>query len=105
MDANSKSRAAKNIAVTGSAQAWRVLTGFILTVVTTRLLTPTDFGILAMAATATALIALVKDLGIGQALVQSLIQSVRVRLILSSGLPFLPHELSRSYLELAPPCS
>jgi PST family polysaccharide transporter len=70
VDTNSKSRAAKNIVITGTAQAWRVVTGFILTVVTTRLLTPADFGILAMVATATALIALVKDLGISQAIVQ-----------------------------------
>jgi len=71
VDSNSKSRAAQNIVITGIAQAWRVVTGFALTIVTTRLLTPADFGILAMVATATALIALVKDLGIGQAIVQS----------------------------------
>jgi polysaccharide transporter, PST family len=71
VDNNSKSRAAQNIVITGIAQAWRVITGFVLTVITTRLLTPTDFGILAMVATATALIALVKDLGISQAIVQS----------------------------------
>ncbi|HMF52547.1 MAG TPA: lipopolysaccharide biosynthesis protein, partial [Candidatus Saccharimonadales bacterium] len=70
MDSNSKSRAAKNIVITGTAQAWRLITGFLLTVVTTRLLTPSDFGILAMVATATAFIALVKDLGISQAIVQ-----------------------------------
>lgn len=70
MDSNSKSRAAKNIVITGTAQAWRFVTGFLLTVVTTRLLAPSDFGILAMAATATALITLVKDLGISQAIVQ-----------------------------------
>jgi len=70
MDSNSKSRAAKNIVITGSAQAWRFVTSFLLTVVTTRLLAPSDFGILAMAATATALITLVKDLGISQAIVQ-----------------------------------
>ncbi|WP_354256510.1 lipopolysaccharide biosynthesis protein [Bradyrhizobium sp. F1.13.3] len=70
MDANSKSRAAKNIAITGIAQTWRVLTGFVLTVFTTRLLAPSDFGILAMVATATALIGLVKDLGISQAIIQ-----------------------------------
>ncbi|WP_167771355.1 lipopolysaccharide biosynthesis protein [Bradyrhizobium niftali] len=70
MDTNSKSRAAKNIVVTGIAQAWRFVTGFLLTVVTTRLLKPSDFGILAMVATTTALISLVKDLGISQAIIQ-----------------------------------
>jgi polysaccharide transporter, PST family len=70
VDSNSKSRAAKNIVITGTAQAWRLVTGFLLTVVTTRLLAPSDFGILAMAATATALIALLKDLGISQAIIQ-----------------------------------
>lgn len=45
-------------------------TGFLLTIVTTRLLTPSDFGILAMVGTATALIALIKDLGISQAIIQ-----------------------------------
>lgn len=70
MDTNSKSLAAKNIVITGIAQAWRVITGLVLTVITTRLLNPSDFGILAMVATATALIALVKDLGISQAVIQ-----------------------------------
>jgi PST family polysaccharide transporter len=70
VDNNSKSRAARNIVIAGTAQAWRLVTGFLLTVVTTRLLAPSDFGILAMAATATALIALLKDLGISQAIVQ-----------------------------------
>jgi polysaccharide transporter, PST family len=70
VDNNSKSRAAKNIAITGAAQVWRILTGFVLTVITTRMLSPSDFGVLAMAATATAFTSLVKDLGINQAIVQ-----------------------------------
>lgn len=70
MDTNSKARAAKNIAITGAAQAWRLGTGILLTVITTRLLTPSDFGILAMVGTATALIGVVKDLGISQAIIQ-----------------------------------
>ncbi|WOH57324.1 MULTISPECIES: lipopolysaccharide biosynthesis protein [Bradyrhizobium] len=70
MDHNSKARAVKNIAITGTAQAWRIGTGLLLTIVTTRFLSPSDFGILAMVGTATALIALVKDLGISQAIVQ-----------------------------------
>lgn len=70
VDNNSKSRAATNIVITGTAQVWRVVTGLLLTVVTTRLLMPSDFGVLAMVGTATALIALVKDLGISQAIIQ-----------------------------------
>lgn len=70
VDNNSKSRAARNIVITGTAQVWRVVTSLLLTVVTTRLLMPSDFGILAMVGTATALIALVKDLGISQAIIQ-----------------------------------
>lgn len=70
MDNNSKSRAARNIAITGTAQVWRILTGLVLTVITTRMLSPSDFGVLAMAATVTAFTSLVKDLGINQAIVQ-----------------------------------
>ena len=71
MDKNSKSKAAKNIFITGIAQGWRLVTSFLLTIITARYLTPADFGILAMVASATALIALVKDLGISQAVIQS----------------------------------
>ncbi|WBL80319.1 lipopolysaccharide biosynthesis protein [Bradyrhizobium xenonodulans] len=104
MDSNSKSRAAKNIAVTGIAQAWRFVTGFLLTVATTRLLKPSDFGILAMVATATALISVVKDLGISQAIIQrsttspsqlnslfwvSVLASVGFALVLGGSAPLL----------------
>lgn len=70
MDRDSKSRAAKNILVTGIAQAWRFAGSFLLTVFSTRNLAPSDFGLLAMAATATTFLNLVKDLGVGQAIIQ-----------------------------------
>ncbi|MDQ8727654.1 lipopolysaccharide biosynthesis protein [Bradyrhizobium sp. LHD-71] len=115
MDRNSKSRAAKNIAITGTAQAWRVITGLILTVVTTRLLTPSDFGILAMVGTATALIALVKDLGISQAIIQrdtispgqvnslfwiSIAASVVFALLLGAGAPLIARFYAEPKVEL-----
>lgn len=115
MDTNSKSRAAKNVAVTGVAQAWRFVTGFLLTVVTTRLLKPSDFGILAMVATATALIALVKDLGISQAIIQrsttsssqlnslfwvSVLASVGFALVLGGSAPLLASFYDEPRVEL-----
>jgi len=115
VDSNSKSRAAKNIVITGTAQAWRLITGFLLTVVTTQLLAPSDFGILAMAATATALIALLKDLGIGQAIVQrdtidpgqinflfwvSIAASIVFALLLGAGAPLIAHFYAEPKVEL-----
>jgi PST family polysaccharide transporter len=61
---------AKNLLYTGVAQAWRVGMGFVFTVITARLLAPSDFGLIAMVATATALISLVQDLGATQAVIQ-----------------------------------
>lgn len=61
---------AKNLLYTGVAQAWRVGIGFAFTVISARLLAPSDFGLIAMVATATALIALVQDLGATQAVIQ-----------------------------------
>jgi polysaccharide transporter, PST family len=71
LDKNSKSQAAKNIAFTGAAQVWRFATGLVLTIITTRYLQPSDFGLLAMVSTATVFINVIKDFGIGQAIVQS----------------------------------
>jgi PST family polysaccharide transporter len=70
LNQDSKSRAAKNILVTGLAQAWRLAASFGLTVFSTRNLSPADFGLLAMVATATGFLNLVKDLGIGQVIIQ-----------------------------------
>lgn len=70
MDRDSKSRAATNILITGGSQAWKLLAGFALTIFSTRNLAPSDFGVLAMAATAATFLGLIKDLGVGQAILQ-----------------------------------
>jgi PST family polysaccharide transporter len=70
LDRDSKSRAATNILITGASQAWKISAGFVLTIVATRTLAPSDFGLLAMSATAATFLGLVKDLGVGQSIVQ-----------------------------------
>jgi PST family polysaccharide transporter len=70
LDIDSKSRAATNILMTGAAQAWKLAAGFVLTIFSTRTLPPSDFGVLAMAATAATFLGLVKDLGVGQVIIQ-----------------------------------
>ena len=70
MDRDSKSRAATNILITGGSQAWKLCAGFVLTIFSTRNLAPSDFGVLAMAATAATFLGLIKDFGVGQAIIQ-----------------------------------
>src|SRR5919109_973774 len=65
-----RGEAAKNVFFMGAAQAWRVGLGFIFTVITARLLAPSDFGLIAMVATVTALVTLIQDLGATQAVIQ-----------------------------------
>lgn len=64
------SGAASGIAVTGVAQIGRILLGFASTIILSRLLAPSDFGIVAMMMPAVALVGLVQDLGLGQATIQ-----------------------------------
>lgn len=71
MDRDSKSRAAKHILITVASQAWKLSAGFVLTIFSTRNLTPSDFGVLAMVGTLTTLFGVAKDFGVGQAIVQS----------------------------------
>lgn len=61
---------AKNVFFMGAAQAWRVAAGFAFTVITARLLAPSDFGLIAMVATVTALATMIQDLGTTQAVIQ-----------------------------------
>lgn len=61
---------ARNVFVMGAAQAWRVGIGFLFTVVSARLLAPSDFGLIAMVMTVTALVMMIQDLGATQAVVQ-----------------------------------
>jgi polysaccharide transporter, PST family len=70
LDRDSKSRAATNIFITGGSQAWKLCAGLALTIFSTRNLAPSDFGLLAMAATAATFIGLIKDFGVGQAIIQ-----------------------------------
>ncbi|MGY2933805.1 O-antigen/teichoic acid export membrane protein [Bradyrhizobium sp. GM6.1] len=70
MDRDSKSRAVTNILITGGSQAWKLTAGFVLTIFSTRNLAPSDFGLLAMSATAATFLGLIKDVGIGQAIIQ-----------------------------------
>lgn len=77
MDATPESRptgtrgeAAKNVMFMGAAQAWRVGIGFVFAGATARLLAPSDFGLVAMVATVTALVTMIQDLGATQAVVQ-----------------------------------
>lgn len=61
---------AKHVFFMGAAQAWRVAAGFLFTVITARLLAPSDFGLIAMVATVTALATMIQDLGTTQAVIQ-----------------------------------
>jgi PST family polysaccharide transporter len=61
---------AKNVMFMGVAQAWRVAAGFAFTVITARLLAPSDFGLIAMVATVTAFATMIQDLGTTQAVIQ-----------------------------------
>ncbi|WP_083567467.1 lipopolysaccharide biosynthesis protein [Hyphomicrobium sp. CS1GBMeth3] len=66
----SRGETARNVFVMGAAQAWRVGIGFAFTVVSARLLAPSDFGLIAMVMTVTALVTMIQDLGATQAVVQ-----------------------------------
>ncbi|MCC7251277.1 lipopolysaccharide biosynthesis protein [Hyphomicrobium sp.] len=68
--AGTRGETAKNVLFMGAAQAWRVGIGFVFTVITARLLAPSDFGVVAMVATVTALVTMIQDLGVTQAVVQ-----------------------------------
>ncbi|WP_290483012.1 lipopolysaccharide biosynthesis protein [Hyphomonas sp. UBA3601] len=61
---------ASGAAITGVAQGFRVVLGFVQGIVLARLLLPADFGLVAMVAPAVAFAAMVKELGLNQATVQ-----------------------------------
>ena len=63
-------KSAQGIAINMSAQAVRFGLQFVVSIVMARLLGPTEFGILAMAAPLLAFVALFADLGLSQATVQ-----------------------------------
>lgn len=65
-----RAQAARGAVLVGSAQAYRIALSFASSVVLARLLTPTDFGLIAMVSSCAAFVALVQDLGLNQAIVQ-----------------------------------
>ena len=65
-----RTRAAKGALITGAAQAYRVAVVFVSNVLLARLLTPGDFGLVAMVSSCVALVALIQDLGLNQATIQ-----------------------------------
>lgn len=72
MDASNQTQTGvvRSVAYTGGAQAWRFFLSLVSTVVLARLLTPNDFGLVAMSGTIVALAGLVQDLGLSQATIQ-----------------------------------
>jgi polysaccharide transporter, PST family len=56
--------------ITGVAQAYRVGLSFLSGIVLARLLSPADFGLVAMVTTCLAFVALIQDLGLNQAVIQ-----------------------------------
>jgi polysaccharide transporter, PST family len=63
-------QAAEGAILTGIGQMCKVGLSFVSSVLLARLLTPADFGLMAMVSTAVALVALVQDLGLNQATIQ-----------------------------------
>jgi len=66
-----KSRAVGGAAVTGAAQAVKVVVQFVSVVVLARLLSPGDFGVFAMVMPLTAFVMVFQDLGLSQAVITS----------------------------------
>lgn len=62
--------ARRGVAYTGVAQAARLVIGFASGIVLARLLTPEDFGLVAMLSPAVAFVGLIQDMGLGQATIQ-----------------------------------
>lgn len=68
--AEMRMRAAKGAFVTGVAQAYKIVLTFVSGILLARLLTPTDFGLLAMVSSSLAFVGLIQDLGLNQATIQ-----------------------------------
>jgi PST family polysaccharide transporter len=65
-----RAQTAKSVAVTGSAQAYKVAISFVSNVALARLLTPADFGLVATVSTIVAFVWMVQELGLSQATIQ-----------------------------------
>ena len=58
------------IAITGSTQAFKIIISFVQIIVLARLLSPTDFGLVAMVAPVLAFAGMLRELGLSQATIQ-----------------------------------
>lgn len=74
MEANknttTRKHAARGILLTGLAQIYRTAVSLCSNILLARLLTPEDFGLIAMVGTCVALVTLIQDVGMGQATIQ-----------------------------------
>jgi polysaccharide transporter, PST family len=65
-----RARAASGAVVTGAAQIYRTGVNFASSILLARLLTPADFGLMAMLGSCVGIVAMVQDLGLTQAIIQ-----------------------------------
>jgi PST family polysaccharide transporter len=65
-----RSRAASGAVITGAAQIYRIGVNFASGILLARLLTPADFGLIAMVSSCVGLVAVIQDLGLNQAMIQ-----------------------------------
>ena len=69
-EASTRAQATAGALFIGAAQIYRVGVSFVSSVLLARLLTPQDFGLVAMVSSCVALVALIQDLGLNQATIQ-----------------------------------
>jgi PST family polysaccharide transporter len=67
---SARTRAAEGAVLIGTTQLYRMGVGFVSNIVLARLLTPADFGLVAMVSSCVALVMLIQDLGLNQATIQ-----------------------------------
>jgi PST family polysaccharide transporter len=65
-----RARAASGAVITGAAQIYRIGVNFASGILLARLLTPADFGLIAMVSSCVGLVAVIQDLGLNQAIIQ-----------------------------------
>jgi PST family polysaccharide transporter len=68
--ASNRAQATAGALFVGAAQVYRVGLSFLSSIFLVRLLTPTDFGLIAMVSSCVALVSLIQDLGLNQATIQ-----------------------------------
>ena len=67
---STRAQAAQGAVIIGTAQLYRMGVGFVSNIVLAHLLTPADFGLVAMVSSCVALVTLIQDLGLNQATIQ-----------------------------------